>query len=357
MIIKKSDQKGIVSIIVTLITVVVLTLLVIGLAQIGISENKSAFKLQQSTEAFYNSESGINYILNYLKAGNSISSCTCICQDFSGNNLPDPLGFALNINAASVPCIMVNDKLTDYLFNINNGYSKVFGYNKTGGISKIKFNWTPPATSANPDYTLCVNNKFTSSDSWNCPAPVLMISVFAFNGNVSVNDTFNESIAPNPSGSDAFTFYLFPTNNPSTSISSGLTDINNILAGSCNNAINGCSSTITALPKFDNYFFRVTPIYAGTNLSVSAIDSAGNGIVTDQIEIDSTGKSGNTLQRLDSRISRSYIYQYQLANQNKVDQTPLYSIQSETGICKLFEGYYLDATPTGSSIDSPDNCN
>jgi len=184
-----------------------------------------------------------------------------------------------------------------------------------------------------------------------------MLSVLAFNGSISVSNTFNESIAPNPNGSDSFTFYLFPTSNNSSSISSGIANINSILAGSCNTAINGCSSTITGLPTFDNYFFRVTPIYNGTNLSVSAFDSAGVGIITNQIEIDSTGKSGNTLQRLDSRLPKGDIYYYQLANQNKIDQTPLYSLQSEKGICKLFEGFYLNATPTGSSIDSPSTCN
>src|SRR3989344_39629 len=61
-----SNQRGMVSVIVTMILIIVMTLVVLGMSQNSNREQRQALDRQLSDQAFYNAESGINDWAEYL---------------------------------------------------------------------------------------------------------------------------------------------------------------------------------------------------------------------------------------------------------------------------------------------------
>ena len=91
----KKDEKGIVSIIVTVILILVMTLIVLGMARNSAREQRQALDRQLSDQAFYNAESGINDWADYLfKNSSSITipdrKITCQAEGLPAGTFPNP---------------------------------------------------------------------------------------------------------------------------------------------------------------------------------------------------------------------------------------------------------------------------
>jgi Tfp pilus assembly protein PilX len=317
---KINDEKGIVSILVSIVMMIVLTLLVLGLAQIGISDQKNALKRQLSTEAYYLAESGINNAINNNFTGNCSGG---IVIDSASN--------------ASIPCVIASTAgtLKTSLYQLNNGQSKVVTVSGTESIARINFTWTGNSPISADQ---CTNTKLTTVSNWNCPYPLLMINIVSsdlLSGGVT-SGLFKEGIS---NGKGIATIYLYPSTTESAN--TDLDSANKILRAKCSTS---CSINVN-IPNglASKYYLRITPIYASTAITLSAYSSAGVQYNSNQAYVDSTGKVGNTSQRLYTRITTDSNIA-NLPNQGLIDQTPLFGIQTTQDLCKNFQGYYNSAT-------------
>lgn len=62
----KSDERGVVAIIVAVLLMTVLSLIVLATSQNSTREQRETIDRQLSDQAFYNAETGINDVANYL---------------------------------------------------------------------------------------------------------------------------------------------------------------------------------------------------------------------------------------------------------------------------------------------------
>lgn len=328
----KDNEDGIVSILVTLIMTIVLTLLVIGLLQVGVSDVNNAYKRQQSTQAYYLAESGLNNVIN-LGSYNNLSGCNSI-----------------NIDNFQIPCITaLNNQSTSQYSLSNVGQSKLVPIVGTNNIASITFTWTGSQNNYSGCNTSAARNLMTTS-AWSCSAPLLMLNLVSgsliTNGNTAA--LFSESASKGNSS-----LYLYPVTSvqPSSYTPSG-SSLNDLIPVNCTNG-GSCKTTIN-MANFltsNSYFIRVTPIYTTTYLTVGAIDTAGATIPSSQIAVDSTGRVGNVLQRLYTRITTTKVLN-SISNQGLNDQTPLFAIQSTNDVCKVFQGYYNTATDNSINFSS-----
>ena len=318
------NEEGIVSILVTIVMMIVLTLLVLGLAQIGVSDQQNALKRQLSTEAYYLAESGINYSIN-----NNYPSNTCS----NGGIIID------NTTKASIPCVFSSIS-TNNLYQLNSGQSKVVPLSGTDKINSINLSWTGSNTTA-ISVNQCSNSGLTKVASWNCPYPILMVNVISADllqsGN-NIDTLFKENLTDGIT-----TLYLYPYYNGAGN-SSTITSINQIIKVDCHSGTS-CSVNInpgSITQNLHQFYLRITPIYGSTSIALSGTVINSGTIKSNQTAIDSTGKVGNTSQRLYNRISTST--SINLSNQGSSDQTPLFGIQTTQDLCKNFQGYYNSPT-------------
>ena len=98
------DQRGIASLIITMVSMVIVTLIVLGFATLSRREQRQSLDRQLSTQAFYAAESGVEdaraVILNSIASGVSFHKTNCTTSDGAGfantrYRLPAPPGSAL----------------------------------------------------------------------------------------------------------------------------------------------------------------------------------------------------------------------------------------------------------------------
>ena len=317
------NEEGIVSILVTIVMMIVLTLLVLGLAQIGVSDQQNALKRQLSTEAYYLAESGINYSIN-----NNYPSSACS----NGGIIID------SATKASIPCVL-SSITKNNLYQLNSGQSRVVPLSGTDKINSINLSWTGSNTTA-ISVIQCTNTLLTKVDSWNCPYPILMVNVISadlLQSGKNIDTLFKENLTDGIT-----TLYLYPYNGVGDSPT--ITSINQIIKVDCRSGTS-CSVNInpgSITQNLHEFYLRITPIYGSTSIALSGTVINSGTIKSNQTAIDSTGKVGNTSQRLYNRISTSNTTS--LSNQGNSDQTPLFGIQTTKDLCKNFQGYYNSST-------------
>jgi len=323
------NEEGIVSILVTIVMMIVLTLLVLGLAQIGLSDQQNALNRQLSTEAYYLAESGINYSIN--------NNYPSICS--SGGIIID------STTKASIPCVL-SSITNNNLYQLNSGQSKVVPLSGTDKINSINLSWTGSNTTA-ISVNQCKNTLLTIVVSWNCPYPILMVNVISadlLQSGKNIDTLFKENLTDGIT-----TLYLYPYNGNGAGNSSTITSINQIIKVDCHSGTS-CSVNInpgSITQNLHEFYLRITPIYGSTSIALSGTVINSGTIKSNQTAIDSTGKVGNTSQRLYNRISTSNTTS--LSNQGNSDQTPLFGIQTTEDLCKNFQGYYNSSTDNVSN--------
>ena len=90
----KRDEKGMVSILVTMIMIIVITLIVLGFSQVARRNERESLDDQLSTQAYYAAESGVNAAVNYLTQPANIGT--------QFNTIDNCAGFIGTLNAAGV---------------------------------------------------------------------------------------------------------------------------------------------------------------------------------------------------------------------------------------------------------------
>src|SRR5260370_15103164 len=115
---KRQAEAGIVSIMVTMITMIVISLIVLGFADIARNEQRNSLDDQLSTQAYYAAESGVNDARAVMEAmvaaGNPVLSKN-ICPDDPNYNLTTIIDALHNV---SYPFVIIDASRPTLSYNI-----------------------------------------------------------------------------------------------------------------------------------------------------------------------------------------------------------------------------------------------
>lgn len=315
---KRSNQQGLVSIIVTFIIIIMISLIVLGFSRLVRRSQTQTIDKQLNTQALYAAETGINDALKALSDGSAAQGTyNTACDQFiniTNGRLTD-LTKKRTIDAASsvsYSCLLVDStpKMLSYQ-NILPGHSEVVPINSLTVINSVELSWENPGNSTSEE-TCSSFPAFPAS--WACKHPVLRIDVipqsFITNRANLINNTA--------------TFFAYPTIGGETgnyTLAKGDAQ-GQIVQAKClaSNATRRCILQITNIPGAA--YLRISPIYQTATVDVTANNGAAQ-LTGAQTVIDSTGKARDVLKRI-----RIYSPQVNVA------ESPFYALESGVTLCK-----------------------
>jgi Tfp pilus assembly protein PilV len=282
-----NSERGIISIMLTVVMMLVISLIVLGLAQISRRELRQSADSQLSAQAFYAAESGVNDAAKQLS---TMVSATIPAKDDCGNAAP--YNFNTVISAAdgiSYSCLLIEPNPTTLTATLSQD-SQVLPLKASdgGALGSIKLNWTKP-DGIPGTYSNCpssTNRVFSPTWSWSCPYGLLRIDLVDTTSNSYDRDSLLNS---------TMTLFVVPTSaggagNATTPFS---TNANAHIANGC---ATSCQLTISGLGGKE-YYLRATEIYrTGGELNVSL--NGVRGFTGAQAVVDATGKAQDVLRRV-----------------------------------------------------------
>lgn len=337
-----SDQRGLASILVTLIIMLIISLIVIGFARLSRREQRQSLDDQLSTQAFYAAESGINDATQYLKrhAPPTTTDCTTftgLIKTDTGNLNIDKIDGTDNVKYT---CLMINPapgNLTIQPLSID--HSKVVLVQPSlGTINQIVISWQDPTNN-----TFCPTvGEFKPADNsnlaliWPCTTGVVRADILK--GSVFLTGNRDNLDA------NVMTAFLYPaaavTKNPLTFSPS---DSGAIASGGCLTTKTPayCSVTINLGSNETQVYLKLRSLYRASNITITALNGIGPvNLVGDQVVVDATGKANDILRRIQVRIP--------VGSSSNI---PDFAIQSGDTICKRVQ---IDAT-TFAAVGNPSN--
>lgn len=350
------SQRGMASIVITMVTMVVISLIVLGFATISRREARQSLDQLQSTQAFYAAESGIedarkvirNWLDNPATAAQPVpSKANCTTNDISSPSAY-PTGNDMMIDAANdigYTCLQVDPAPESVEFDGVDSDSTVIPLTSTsGGIRRVEISWSangPVASLANcPGDT---DNEFrpqSGANAWTCEYGVMRVDLTPTAGvltraglSSSTYSSFFQPVNFLASGSDNYT------------------NVNQarLVAARCTTT--SCRAIIDQIPNLTSVSLRLSSLYQPSDVRVVAYDANGSGgsplsLSGVQAEVDVTGKASDVLRRIKVRIP--------LLNNGTL--VPGYAITSNGSICKRFStGPSYFNIP--NDIVDPDNSN
>ncbi len=349
----KSDQNGLVSIIVTIIIMIVLSLIVLGFAKVSRREQRQSLDRQLTSQAYYAAETGINDAQKYIKDQLALPSppppsAYTFTQCQGPASFTNVSGISNVVNGTtSYSCVLVDPSPEQLIWQrINANNSLAFPFKPSGPITGMTFSWQDADTLA-ANYGGCPGAlpalPFVPQTSWTCQAGALRVDVTPVSGAVDraglISNTKN--------------FILYPLNGGPSTFAYGSVGKGDIIPVGCAAVAptpatpRHCNLTLTGLPSGD-YFVRIRPVYRAAVIEMAAVPTAGTVTLTDaQAVIDVTGKANDILKRTQARASISRI-------DSITDNTTLdYTIQSVDSLCKQYAIIPPSTvTPTNSTPDS-----
>ena len=292
----RNDQRGMSSLLFTLIMMIVISLIVVGFAQLARRGQREALDNQLSSQAYYAAESGVNDAVHVLQANPAAGNANSIqCGDFiTANNL----NTQINAGAVKYTCLFVNSgplKTLVYDHNvISPTNAQVIPINPTGGsLNSLTITWNTPDGSTNPTQASTCNDTSSSlpaQKDYKCVYPMLRIDL------VPTSKLDNRADAD----SNTLTEFIKPTS--SRSNGNGTFDMSNrLVEGFCNGT--NCSYTIGGLAGKGDLLLHVSSVYNSTKLvTVDSSDPAGVELSGAQAIIDSTGQAQDVLRRIQVRV-------------------------------------------------------
>lgn len=349
------DQRGIASIMVTLIMMIVISLIVVGFAQVTRRNQREALDQQLSTQAFYAAESGVNDTTKVLKSvltsGGTLTPKTDCTNSgaYAGLTASSTLG-----SGVSYACILVDPTPTTLTYtSIQNQRSTVVPIDTDQDLRSLTFSWGADGTNTNPTACNDSSNNYLAlppaigSNSWGCSYGLLRVDL--------VQITSGTPLTAAGLSNYTLTFFLKPTNigatnEPSVSTFQSYDPVSTgqrvfIVATKCSNGT--CSAKInftnTYFPRLSpigrQYYARLSGMYRNVaNLTISGTGSSGAVHFSNaQAVIDSTGKAQDQLRRISVRLPLL---------ESNTDLLPNNALQSAGSICKR---YYITAPVAGVS--------
>ncbi len=353
------NQRGLASILVTMILMIIISLIVIGLARLSRREQRQALDDQLSTQAFYAAESGVNDAIKLVNAHTPLlPSYATQCKN-SGSFITDKsLANTLDAaNSVSYTCVLVDNAPKDIQYPVSTDTSTIapiiahddngFGRN----IESLQFSWQDKdavknASGCNPATSMT----FPPNTGWpaNCSMGIIRVDVMgaAIDGNNGGGNDFHRSTI----ASNTHTFFLYPVS------SGGLTTLSWVPNGhegmtvpvQCNGTPGPLQCTVLMdhiMPGINNYMVRMRSIYHESSVSITGYYRGIQTRLEGQTVIDATGKANDVLRRIQVRIPQATSY-----------YVPEFSIQTGDILCKrllITPGANTAATDNGSTACDP----
>lgn len=314
------NERGMVSIMVTMILMIVMSLIVIGFAQVSRRNQRVTLDRQLSTQAFYAAETGVNDARNIInqaiKAGDQPQSKKT-CANGGMYSTLNPI-----INAAdqvSYSCLLVNAAPKQLSFDDISTRGTVIPLITESGanLTSVKLNWQPKtgAGAPNANCPASVDRSFSPTADWDCNYGVMRVDLVPING-LRNADQYN---------ADNRTYFMVPfrTGGTNTIDNSG----NRTFGVQCN--ATDCSVTITGL-NTNQYYMRVSSVYLDHSLKITATETGNvpSALYGAQIVVDATGKAQDVLRRIQVHMP--------ITGSGSYNQLPDNALESRDSVCKRY---------------------
>jgi len=318
---RPTDQRGIVSFMVTLIMMLVISLIVIGFTQVSMRSQRDALDNQLSSQAFYAAESGVNKAVNTItQAVNTnapiIEKSTCA----SGGAYD---GFALDGTNVAVTCIMVNthpDSIVGSATQNTSFVTHIVPVDSVGASSQLNgltFSWTAPDTVNGAVGCGAVDINKLIADSitevGTCSYGMLRVDLLKVNG-AAYDFSSTKTLYMQPRDGD-------PSAAPST-------DIGSFTGGKVVKALcsaQKCSANVSGVGGLGNtYYVRMSTLYKdakSVEITGTLNTNAPAHFDGAQAVVDATGRAQDVLRRVQVRYSLS-----------RSDDTPPWAVAGK--VCK-----------------------
>jgi hypothetical protein len=324
----KDNEKGMVSIVVSMIMMLLITLITLGFTTIMQRELRQSSDRQYSLQAFYAAESGINDAYRALKQGGAQlrkTDCTTSASSPLKKNGPVADGGTVDYT-----CLQIESELPDLRFSDvspSRGRQTAIQTKDGASISRLKFEWDRDVAHT----TFPGGTSLPSALAWPGAAPDMMrVTVFK-----RISGTNYE----------AKNFYLIPSAGGPGTVNFSDPD-GQLVQASCSQVVSGtkeyaCSAEILGdfptTPRVDaseDQGALVVAFYTiyrpdATAVRVGGFQTADNAtqrlLVNSQYRIDSQGKANDVVRRIEVRVSQS------------ADTfEPGFGLEAVSGICKRF---------------------
>lgn len=322
---ERTDQQGLVSIMITMVMMVVISLIVFGFFRVSQRNQREALDRQLSTQAFYAAETGVNDVaaLFYsptppvVDAG-SDTNCKQFINKYS-------LQTQLSTNVAYT-CVLVDNHPPQLHFSSGSVQSgTVTPLNVDDNLTSLSFTWEGD-DSGSSDPATCGDsgNQLPPASSWNCAYAIVrvdLVQMNAFGAAALVDNATTLFLLPNTTSDQNVTLNSFTDASKKSLISHAACDKN---SRQCKVTVsfNGAASS-------KNYYARLTYLYKNAkNIVISGTTTSGTAHFSGAVaQIDVTGKAIDELRRIQVQIP---------LDREASNSLPLNAVQSTSSICKRF---------------------
>lgn len=336
------NQKGFVSIVVTMIIMIVLSLIVIGFAKLVRRDQRQALDKQLNTQAFYAAETGVNDATKVIK--------DALATDPSGASLVEktdcaPGGAYATSNIVdsdtnlSYSCLLVDPSPRSLEYsNVDTTNSTVVPVSLKSGqtIDELTIGWQ--AKDGNTNFN-CPGNApgypalhSAGAGGWTCGTGILRVDLTPFNGAQSRSSLSSSNM----------TRFLYPLPAGLNSVAYGANTQPDTVEVKCD----ASASPRYCVMTFDNVnsqvaYLRLKSIYVASSVSITCttVSGATCEMVGTQAHIDSTGKANDVLRRIQVRLPL-----------RTTGILPENAISTTDSICKRY------VVVNDVSISDPDDC-
>lgn len=304
------DQRGVVSLMVTLIMMLVISLIVIGFTQATMRSRREALDKQLSSQAFYAAESGVNKAVAKINLHLN-DPVNIVEKDDCANHATDTYNaFPLDGTNVAVTCIMVNKRPKSIVGEATQSSSFVTSIrpiNVTNpgspSVKELTFSWAPP------DGTTGVGS--------NCSRPLgkfePTLTTCAF-GLLRVDMLqYNDAASDSPAVANTSTFYMQPqqNGNPAADVADTIngTAGGKIIGATCSvDSTERCSAKLllSGAIQTKKFYVRISSLYKDSkSVEITGTFVDNNPVYFDgaQAVIDATGRAQDVLRRVQVRYS------------------------------------------------------
>ena len=344
----RSNQDGLVAIVVTLLFLSIITLIVVSFAFLMRREQQQVLDRQLSTQAFYAAESGVSDAIYKLDNGEitqDIEECGDSREEFSEDDrmLNDIEG------VIEYTCVLIEHEPTDLEYDsIGTDHSQTIRLTAPEVINKIRISWQ---AAESPD------DGFATNDQYNLPTRGFNESR-PYKGDEECSDDEGRASFANSTGilramlipdgdnrdyliNNTRTFFLYPNciEQADGDINSESTRGNGrLMDGNCNtqNTPRHCNLELKFIADGDvraeqflknTVYLNLKSIYRNSSVTITAYseDNEELPISAQQAVVDATGRANDVLRRIQVRVP---------LRQTHDKFAPEYVLESMDDICK-----------------------
>jgi type II secretory pathway pseudopilin PulG len=341
--IRRTDERGMVAIIVTLVMMLVITLIVLGFAQVTRRNQREALDSQLALQAYYAAETGVNDIANGLVTGSPPNRIDCSTFAYNGQTLPRTLkpnpSDVLHPEVANT-CLLIDAEPTKLIADDSpdSTGSVMWNVKTLAGINlaSLDLSWEKDPGGSGSCSLPYTSYPPAGPGEWDCDHALLRMDIVRTS---DVNAHLNAATDPDAArklAAATATVYLHPSDTATpVSIDNFTSNVTGYQGGCKVNAsppagTPSCSAHITfstGNSQSNDYYVRLTTLYADAKKVVLSGTDISGGVPRfkdGQIVVDSTGRAQDQVKRISVRIPLS----------KASSDNPVFGLQGAGGVCK-----------------------